>query len=96
MIRVKGRTGATRIYTFLDMLDIDKARYADLIAVHGAFLDAYRSGDWARAAAALEKCRALGFANLKAMYDLFEHRVAEMRAQPAVADWDGVYTAQEK
>ena len=95
MIRVKGRSGASRIYTFLDMLDIDRARYAALNAAHGAFLEAYRRGNWTAAEAAIAKCRALDFAALKTMYELFAHRVAELKSQPP-ANWDGVYTAQEK
>jgi adenylate cyclase len=97
LMRVKGRTGATRIYTFLDMLDIEKSRYPALIAAQTAFLDAYRNGNWPAAQAALDKCLALGFATLKPMYDLFAHRVADLKSQPAIAaHWDGVYTAQEK
>jgi adenylate cyclase len=95
MIRVKGRSGASRIYTFLDMLDVDRARYAALNAAHGAFLEAYRRGDWAAAEAALAKCRALDFPTLKTMYELFAHRVQDLQSQPP-ANWDGVYTAQEK
>jgi adenylate cyclase len=97
LIKVKGRNQATRIYTMLDMLEIDRARHGQLIAAHTAFLDAYRSGDWQKAQAALDKCLALGFATLKPMYDLFAHRVADLKTQPAIAaHWDGVYTAQEK
>jgi adenylate cyclase len=97
LIRVKGRNQATRIYTCLDMLEIDKGRYGALIAAQTAFLDAYRSGNWQQAQAALDRCVALGFATLKPLYDLFAHRLADLRQQPAIAaQWDGVYTAQEK
>ena len=67
------------------MLDIDKSRYPALIAAHTAFLDSYRNGNWPDAQAALDKCLALGFATLKPMYDLFAHRVADLKSQPAIA-----------
>ena len=95
MIRVKGRSGASGIYTFTDMLDVPMGRRDALADAHGAFLDAYRRGNWSAAQAALAKCRALGIESLKTMYDLFSHRIDDLKSQPP-ADWDGVYTAQEK
>jgi adenylate cyclase len=96
LVRVKGRSRPSRIYTLLSVLDIPKGRHETLRGAHLAMLSAYRKTDWAGAEAALEACRALGFHELDALYDLFKARIATFKLAPPPQGWDGVYTAEEK
>jgi hypothetical protein len=59
-------------------------------------LKAYRSGDWARAAALLALCRRAAEGRLQSLWTLYDSRIAEMRATAVPADWDGVAIARQK
>ncbi len=63
---------------------------------HERFLIAYRRQDWDVAEAAIGECRALGIAALDTYYSVFDARIADFRARPPAADWDGAFTALEK
>jgi adenylate cyclase len=58
-------------------------------------LTAYRHQDWDGASAALVECRKLA-PTLEGLHDVFSRRIAEYRAEPPPADWDGVYEARTK
>jgi adenylate cyclase len=96
LVRVKGRVRPARIYTLLDMLEGDHNLHARLKLKHERFLAAYRGQAWDVAEAAIGECRALGVAALDTYYSIFAARVADFRARPAAADWDGAFTALEK
>ena len=96
LVRVKGRDRPSRIYTLLSIFDIQKSRYTAIQSAHQAMLDAYRKADWNAAETALEACRAQGIGALAGLYDLFKARIAIFKLTPPPADWDGVFTAQEK
>jgi adenylate cyclase len=58
-------------------------------------LVAYRAQRWDEASELLGKLRLNGHAN-QTLYDLYEERITEYRANPPVADWDGAYVASTK
>ena len=97
LVRVKGRTRPTRIYTFLDLAG-EKAE--ELPALQAEFLAAYRKQEWDRAESVMKRTsshlQALGIAELDSYYRLFASRIAEFRKNSPPADWDGAFTALEK
>jgi adenylate cyclase len=96
LVRVSGREKPTAIYTLCPLLDGDAERVAQLQAVHGEFLAAYRQGCWDAAEAAIARCRGMGVASLESYYALFLSRIAAYRTAPPPDDWGGVFTASEK
>jgi adenylate cyclase len=96
LVRVKGRVRPLRIYTLLDLLDGDHNLHARLKLQHERFMAAYRGQAWDVAEAAIGECRALGISALDAYYSVFDARIANSRARPPAADWDGAFTALEK
>ena len=72
------------------------ADFKGLAAAHGAFLAAYRAGNWATALKHLRDARDRGGPALEGLYDVFEIRVAGFRANPPPRDWDGVFEAETK
>jgi adenylate cyclase len=96
LVRVKGRAQPVRIYTLLDLLDGDHNLHARLKLKHERFLMAYRGQEWDVAEAAIDECRALGIPALDPYYSVFDARIANFRARPPAADWDGAFTVLEK
>jgi adenylate cyclase len=96
LVRVKGRERPARIYTLLDLLEGGDDLHARLKSSHERFLAAYRGRDWDTAEAAIDECRALGITALDIYYSIFTDRIANFRARPPAADWDGAFTALEK
>ena len=96
VMRVKGRAHPTRIYTATDALGLDADRHAAMIVKHASFLDTYRRADWDRAEVAIAECEGFGVHGLKTLYGVYRARIAEWRAAPPPADWDGTFTATSK
>jgi adenylate cyclase len=96
LVRVKGRVRPARIYTLLDLLEGDHNLHARLKLKHERFLVAYRRQEWDVAEAAIGECHALGIPALDTYYSVFAARIANFRARPPAADWDGAFTALEK
>jgi len=98
LVRVKGRTRPTRIYTFPDLIGGGKA--AELPTLQAEFLTAYRKQEWDRAESVMKRTRshlqALGIPELDSYYALFASRIAAFRTNSPSADWDGTFTALEK
>lgn len=88
LVRVKGRTAPSRIYT---LLPADVAPAAE----HGPFLAAYRAGQWADARALLTALRTSSSGQLQRCYAAFEARLDRLAAVRA-EDWDGVYEFEQK
>jgi adenylate cyclase len=96
-IAVKGKAEAVRIYTIPGAdLAADGANFAKWRAAHDAMLKAYRAKDWDMAETRIAECRELGAGRIAGFYDLYAERIAEHRANPPPADWDGVYRAETK
>jgi adenylate cyclase len=96
LIAVKGKTEATRIYALLG--DEERAKDADFQAFradHAEMLAAYRAQDWDSASTRIDRLRALA-PEFEALCDLYVGRIADYRADPPGADWDGVFIAESK
>ncbi len=96
LIRVKGRSQPSRLYTLQGPLGVSDKQFARLQPSHEAMLAAYRARDWDGADAAIATCRAVGVPALDKYYDLYASRIAVWRQNPPPSDWDGVFTATEK
>src|SRR5260221_577223 len=96
VMRVKGHTRPSRIYTAATALGLADDAHTALAEKHGAMLDAYRGRDWDRAEAAIGVCEGLGIRGLAALYAVYRGRIAEWRESPPPADWDGTFTATSK
>jgi adenylate cyclase len=95
-VKVKGR--ATPLHIFTVMGDEAFAKTPEFKIMHdrqAELLAAYRRQDWDAASAALVDCRKLA-PSLEGLHDVFSGRIAEYRANPPPADWDGVYEARTK
>ncbi|MBK1669983.1 hypothetical protein CKO28_18270 [Rhodovibrio sodomensis] len=106
LVRVKGRREPARIFTLVAEREALRNTGFDAFgADHAAMLEAYRAQDWDRADAAALRCQdALQAApgwlpsgcTLAPIYALYRTRIAALRADPPVADWDAVFDAQTK
>ena len=97
LINVKGKTEAIRIFALAgDRERADSPSFISLRDSHYAMLTAYRSQKWEAASSELAKCRLASGAEFKELYDLYETRISEYRANPPSDDWDGVYVALTK
>jgi adenylate cyclase len=88
LVRVKGRTGATRVFTALP-------DGAGAPADHAAFLDAFRQGQFDEASALLTRAESSVPPALQNLYRHYRERLAGAREAPTTA-WDGVYDPDRK
>jgi adenylate cyclase len=96
-VKVKGKAIPVRIFTCLGTEGYAaRPEYKSLRAAHDRMFDAYRRQDWAGAETARAECLEVGPERLRGFYALYEARIAEFRADPPGADWDGVYVAKSK
>lgn len=92
-LRVKGKSEPTRIYELIEELDrVDMAGYAWLQDFASA-LQLYRGGDFASAAAIFERLSLPSLGDKPSLTMLARCRLL-LKAPPA--DWDGIYTLEEK
>jgi adenylate cyclase len=92
LVAVKGKSQAGRVYT-LPPERIAEDEFADR---HSALLRAYRVQDWAAALRLLDDGRLAAARHLAPVYELYRRRIAHFQRQTPPADWDGVFTAEEK
>ncbi|HEU4825263.1 MAG TPA: adenylate/guanylate cyclase domain-containing protein [Dongiaceae bacterium] len=96
-VRVKGKILPIRIYTGLGGPAVaDTTGFQTLKEAHDRLLAHYRAKEWDQAEAALAECWPLAGETLGGLYDLYARRIAEYRAAPPPAGWDGVYEAKSK
>jgi adenylate cyclase len=96
-VKVKGKAIPVRIFTCLGTESYAaRPEYKSLRAAHDRMFEAYRRRDWAGAETARAECLEVGPERLRGFYALYEARIAEFRADPPGADWDGVYVAKSK
>lgn len=98
LVRVVGRDTPERIFALLGDEDtVDRSDFQRLAKAHSAMLLAYRNQQWDDAAAALSSIAtsydALGIAGLR---NLYQQRIAALRADPPGRNWDGVFQATVK
>jgi len=92
LVAVKGKSEAGRIYT----LPPEQAVEEQFINQHSALLGAYRQQDWASALHLLNDGRLRAARHLAPVYDLYRRRIAQFQIEAPPANWDGVFTAEEK
>ena len=97
LVRVVGRADAVPIHTLIGDDTMAKTpAFRALATDHAELIAAYRAADPDRAEAALAKARAHASEDVAKLYDIYEERIAELRADPPPAGWDGVFTAKSK
>lgn len=97
LIAVKGKKEAVRIFTVLGEADrLNEPTFKAWAATHAAMLAAYRTQRWDEAEQAIADCRRYSAGEIDGLYDLYDERLAEFRANPPGADWDGVFRATSK
>lgn len=95
-VQVKGRGAPLRIYTALGGPErAAEPSFAPLAEAHAAMIAAYRRQDWDAASEQLAVAKALDVTLVK-LYEVYARRIAEYRATPPAADWDGVHVARSK
>lgn len=105
-IRVKGKLEGVMIYGLLgDETVAQKPEFQELRKLIFDAQEAYRAQKWDEAEAMFKTIRERGNdankcwdleANLDVLCDVYEERIAEYRAAPPPADWDGVFVATSK
>ncbi|MGH6891540.1 MAG: CHASE2 domain-containing protein [Dongiaceae bacterium] len=96
-VRVRGKILPVQIFTCLgDRAFAGSPEFQTLKEAQERLLAHYRAKQWDQAEAALAKVRGLAPETISGFYDLYAERVAEYRAAPPPANWDGVYEAKTK
>jgi len=97
LIQVVGKTKPVRIFfLFGDEAVAAAEAFSSLETAHDAMMVAYRRRQWTEALDHLEACRAQAPEIVQDVYRLYEERIADLRASPPPADWDGVFAALTK
>ncbi|MBM3567880.1 MAG: adenylate/guanylate cyclase domain-containing protein [Alphaproteobacteria bacterium] len=98
LIAVKGKKEAVRIFTMLgDETVAATPEFRAMREKHDRILAAYRAQQWDACEALMAENRpALEKFEIGGLYDLYAERIAEFRANPPPANWDGVYVATSK
>ena len=91
LVAVKGKSQAVKVFTLPP--EGDEAAYK---SPHAELIAAYRQQDWKAALGALGKAPLSTVSYLAPLYTLYRHRIAHFQAEAPPANWDGVYTAEEK
>ncbi len=92
LVAVKGKSQAGRVYT----LPPERIEAEEFVERHSDLLYAYRRQDWSAALGLLEDTRLAAAQHLTPVYELYRRRIAHFQIQAPPADWDGVFTAEEK
>ena len=86
LLKVKGKTEATRIFALLGDSALKQSQ--DFIALaerHGEFLARYRAKDWDAAEALSRECEKMNSSRLDQLYALYRERIAYLPDEPAPA-----------
>jgi adenylate cyclase len=92
LVAVKGKSEAGRIYT----LPPERIPEDQFIDRHSELLGAYRRQDWVTAMRLLDDGRLAAARFLAPVYDLYRRRIAQFQIEAPPANWNGVFTAEEK
>jgi len=92
LVAVKGKSEAGHIYT----LPPERTVEDQFIDQHSALLGAYRRQDWTTAMKLLDDGRLAAARFLAPVYDLYRRRIAQFQIEAPPANWNGVFTAEEK
>ena len=92
LVAVKGKSQAGHVYT----LPPEKIEEGEFAYRHSALLSAYRHQEWAAALHLLDDGRLAAARHLAPVYDLYRRRIVHFQTEAPPANWDGVFTAEEK
>jgi adenylate cyclase len=92
LVAVKGKSQAGRVYTLLPE-GIEEHEFANR---HLALLSTYRHQEWTAALRLLDDGRLAAARHLGPVYELYRRRIAHFQTETPPANWDGVFTAEEK
>jgi adenylate cyclase len=92
LVAVKGKSQAGSVFT----LPPEHTGEDAFVDRHKALLGAYRRQDWAAALRLLDDGRFAAARHLAPVYELYRRRIAHFQLEAPPADWDGVFTAEEK
>jgi adenylate cyclase len=100
LLRVKGRSAPTRIYTLLGDEKMAKSEgFIALQAAHNKLLSLYRGQKWAAARKEMQNCASLSEkldVKIRGFYTVLDARVDALQNADIPQDWDGVYEARSK
>ncbi len=97
LLKVKGKTEATRVFALLGDSGLKHSQGFILLAErHGEFLARYRAQDWDTAEALSRECEKLNTSRLDRLYALYRERIAHFRMNPPPPQWDGAAEALSK
>jgi adenylate cyclase len=97
LLKVKGKTEATRIFALLGDDAVKSTHgFADLAARHDEMLQRFRAKDWDTADALRRECDRINGRGLDRLYAIYGERIAYFRHNPPPPDWDGSAEAIDK
>jgi adenylate cyclase len=97
LLKVKGKTEATRIFALLGDNGMKQSKaFIELAEAHAEFLARYRAMDWDGAETLAHECQKLNSAPLDRLYALYRERIAFFRINPPPPHWDGTAEALSK
>lgn len=97
LLKVKGKTEATRIFALLGDSALKHSQaFGALAARHGEFLARYRAKEWDAADALSRECEKMNSSHLDQLYALYRERIAYFRVNPPPSRWDGTAEALSK
>jgi adenylate cyclase len=97
LIQVKGKTVPVRIFALIGDSKVQASQwFTDMSAVHAELILEYRNQNWKKAETLVSKARKAGGEKFDGLYDLFDRRIEEYKANSPGLDWDGVFVATDK
>ena len=98
LIRVKGKTEPQRIFALMgDHIMLAQPHFETLRAGVALLMENFRSQNWDEAEHDIRALRRLAWEfKIGGYLDMMAERIAEFRASPPPAGWDGVYVATSK
>jgi adenylate cyclase len=99
LIQVKGKTEPVRIHCVAGGKNLlESEKFNTLRATHEKMLSAYAGQRWDEAFELLDQARKemVDVIDLTVLYELYEERLTDFKANPPGEDWDGVFVATSK
>ncbi len=97
LLKVKGKTEATRIFALLGDSALKQSQgFIALAERHGELLARFRAKDWDAAEALSRECERLNTSRLDRLYALYRERIDYFRVNPPPPHWDGTAEAMSK